>query len=99
MSPQRCPPARPRPTSVTRRGLTGQRSSVVRMDTSTQLQPEGLVRSPAFSHVAVVPPGVTTIDATARLPAGDPPLVTSACVAGLGVPGTLVGMSAVAAVP
>src|SRR5918999_350977 len=25
------------------------------------LHPEGLVRSPAFSHVAVVPPGATTI--------------------------------------
>ncbi|MWB98164.1 RidA family protein [Agromyces seonyuensis] len=25
------------------------------------LRPEGLVRSPAFSHVAVVPPGATTI--------------------------------------
>jgi enamine deaminase RidA (YjgF/YER057c/UK114 family) len=25
------------------------------------LQPEGLVRSPAFSHVAVIPPGATTI--------------------------------------
>ena len=27
----------------------------------TRLQPAGLVRSPAFSHVAVVPPGATTI--------------------------------------
>jgi len=26
-----------------------------------KLQPDGLVRSPAFSHVAVVPPGATTI--------------------------------------
>jgi len=25
------------------------------------LRPEGLVRSPAFSHVAVVPPGATTV--------------------------------------
>lgn len=25
------------------------------------LRPEGLVKSPAFSHVAVVPPGVTTV--------------------------------------
>ena len=25
------------------------------------LRPEGLVRSPAFSHVAVVPPGATTL--------------------------------------
>jgi enamine deaminase RidA (YjgF/YER057c/UK114 family) len=28
---------------------------------NTLLRPEGLVRSPAFSHVAVVPPGATTI--------------------------------------
>jgi len=27
----------------------------------TLAQPEGLVISPAFSHVAVVPPGATTI--------------------------------------
>src|SRR6478752_3009554 len=27
----------------------------------TRLQPAGLVKSPAFSHVAVVPPGATTI--------------------------------------
>ena len=27
----------------------------------TRLQPAGLVQSPAFSHVAVVPPGATTI--------------------------------------
>lgn len=26
-----------------------------------RIRPEGLVRSPAFSHVAVVPPGATTI--------------------------------------
>jgi len=26
-----------------------------------RLRPEGLVRSPAFSHVAIVPPGATTI--------------------------------------
>lgn len=34
------------------------------MDCMTQkslLRPEGLVRSPAFSHVAVVPPGATTV--------------------------------------
>ena len=31
------------------------------MDTITLLQPKGLVVSPAFSHVAVVPPGATTI--------------------------------------
>jgi len=27
----------------------------------TLLQPDGLVRSPAFSHVAIVPPGSTTV--------------------------------------
>lgn len=26
-----------------------------------RLRPEGLVRSPAFSHVAVIPPGATTV--------------------------------------
>ena len=43
------------------------------------LRPEGLVRSPAFSHVAVVPPGATTIhvggqnavDGEGRLIGGD----------------------------
>lgn len=127
----------------------------------TLAQPEGLVVSPAFSHVAVVPPGATTIyvggqngvDATgavvsseageqslravenarialesagaglddviswtvlihqdadlraaygavaARLARdGAPPLVTAAIVAGLGVPGALIEVSAVAAV-
>ena len=126
----------------------------------TLAQPEGLVVSPAFSHVAVVPPGATTIyvggqngvDATgavvsseageqslravenarialesagaglddviswtvlihqdadlraaygavaARLARdGAPPLVTAAIVAGLGVPGALIEVSAVAA--
>lgn len=29
--------------------------------TIERIRPEGLVRSPAFSHVAVVPPGATTI--------------------------------------
>lgn len=33
----------------------------VGMDAITRLRPDGLVRSPAFSHVAVVPPGATTI--------------------------------------
>ncbi|GAB3795864.1 hypothetical protein GCM10028798_05190 [Humibacter antri] len=123
------------------------------------LQPEGLVRSPAFSHVAVVPPGATTVylggqngvDETGRVVSDDisaqsvralenavvalqaagatlddviqwnilfderadlraaygaiaaklardgaPPLVTSARVAGLGVPGALIELSAVA---
>lgn len=126
----------------------------------TRLQPDGLVVSPAFSHVAVVPPGATTIylggqngvdetgalvspdvgaqaaraldNAAAALAAagatladvvqwtvliaadadlgaaygaiahrlggpGAPPLVTAARVAGLGVPGALIEVSAVAA--
>lgn len=127
----------------------------------TLTQPEGLVVSPAFSHVAVVPPGATTIyiggqngvDATGSIVSSDageqslravenarvalesagaglddviswtvlihqdadlraaygavasrlardgaPPLVTAALVAGLGVPGALIEVSAVAAV-
>ncbi len=126
-----------------------------------RLQPAGLVVSPAFSHVAVVPPGATTIyvggqngvdesgaivsagvaeqsartidnaelalraagatladviqwtvliSADADLGAaygaiaprlatgGTPPLVTAARVAGLGVPGALIEVSAIAAV-
>ena len=125
------------------------------------MQPAGLVVSPAFSHVAVVPPGATTIyvggqngiDADGALVSADvaeqslraidnarvalesagaalddvvswtvlihqdadlgaaygavasklartgaPPLVTAARVAGLGVPGALIEVSAVAAV-
>ncbi len=31
------------------------------MEEIRRLRPEGLVRSPAFSHVAIVPPGATTI--------------------------------------
>ena len=125
------------------------------------MQPAGLVVSPAFSHVAIVPPGAATIyvggqngvDATgsivssdiaeqsiraienasvaleaagasladvvqwsvlidadadlgaaygaiaARLATGGaPPLVTAAQVAGLGVPGALIEVSAIAAV-
>jgi enamine deaminase RidA (YjgF/YER057c/UK114 family) len=27
----------------------------------TRIQPDGLIKSPAFSHVAIVPPGATTI--------------------------------------
>ncbi|MDF2558901.1 MAG: endoribonuclease [Microbacterium sp.] len=127
----------------------------------TLASPAGLVASPAFSHVAVVPPGATTIyvggqngvDATGSLVSsdaadqslravenarialesagaglddviswtvlihqdadlraaygavasrlareGEPPLVTAALVAGLGVPGALIEVSAVAAV-
>ena len=127
----------------------------------TLSQPAGLVVSPAFSHVAVVPPGATTIyiggqngvDASGAVVSpevgeqslravqnaqvalesagaslddviswtilihqeadlraaygavaptlareGAPPLVTAAVVAGLGVPGALIEVSAVAAV-
>ncbi|MGR0162179.1 RidA family protein [Paenarthrobacter nitroguajacolicus] len=126
-----------------------------------RIRPEGLVSSPAFSHVAVVPPGATTIyvggqnsvDASGalvgegdaavqsaraldnakialeaagatlgdviqwtvlfvqgadlaagygaiatKLASNEPPLVTAAFVTGLGVPGALVEISAVAAV-
>lgn len=126
-----------------------------------RIRPEGLVRTPAFSHVAVVPPGATTIyvggqnavtadgtlvgegDAAAQaaralenaktalaaagatirdvlqwtvlfvdgadiaaayqaiapeLASDEPALVTAARVAGLGVPGALVEIGAVAAV-
>lgn len=131
------------------------------MTSIQRLRPAGLVSSPAFSHVAIVPPGATTIyvggqnavDADGALVGADdvaaqsrralanvrtaleaagatiddvvqwtvlfldgvdlaaaygaiagelasdePPLVTTARVAGLGVPGTLVEISAVAAV-
>ncbi|VTR78332.1 MULTISPECIES: RidA family protein [Cellulomonas] len=127
----------------------------------TRLQPAGLVQSPAFSHVAVVPAGATTIyvggqngvDATGAVVSDDvaeqsvraienaataleaagatladvvqwtvllvqdadlgaaygaiaprlagpgaPPLVSAARVAGLGVPGALIEVSAIAAV-
>lgn len=127
----------------------------------TLLQPAGLVVTPAFSHVAIVPPGATTIyvggqngvddtgsvvspdiaeqslkaidnarialeaagaslddvvawtvliHAEADLGAaygavapklardGAPPLITAALVAGLGVPGALIEVSAIAAV-
>jgi enamine deaminase RidA (YjgF/YER057c/UK114 family) len=127
----------------------------------TRLQPDGLVVSPAFSHVAIVPAGATTIyvggqngiDATGAVVSDDvaeqsiraienaavalaaagasladvvqwsvllvadadlnaaygaiaprlatggaPPLVTAARVAGLGVPGALIEVSAIAAV-
>lgn len=127
----------------------------------TRLQPEGLVVSPAFSHVAIVPAGATTIyvggqngvDPTGAVVSGDvaeqsrraidnasialaaagasladvvqwtvlivadadlgaaygaiaprlagpgaPPLVTAARVAGLGVAGALIEVSAIAAV-
>jgi len=127
----------------------------------TLIQPAGLVVSPAFSHVAIVPAGATTIyvggqngvDETGSVVSGDvaeqssraidnasialeaagatladvvpwfvlidadadlraaygaigprlaragaPPLVTAALVAGLGVPGALIEVSAIAAV-
>ncbi len=127
----------------------------------TLLQPDGLVASPAFSHVAIVPAGATTIyiggqngvDADGVIVSNDiaeqsrraldnasialesagaslddvvqwsvliatdadlgaaygaiaprlvrpgpPPLVTAARVAGLGVPGALIEVSAIAAV-
>jgi len=127
------------------------------------LRPEGLFASPAFSHVAVVPPGATTVyvggqnavdrngelvggtDAAAQTrqvmanlvtaldaagagidhlvsvlvmlvegvdvqaaygaaaatlsAASAPPLVSAAIVSGLGVPGALVEVSAIAALP
>jgi enamine deaminase RidA (YjgF/YER057c/UK114 family) len=52
---------------------------LVRMTQMSLLRPDGLVRSPAFSHVAVVPPGATTIyvggqnavDGDGRLVGGD----------------------------
>jgi enamine deaminase RidA (YjgF/YER057c/UK114 family) len=131
------------------------------MTSIQRLRPPGLVSSPAFSHVAVVPPGATTlyvggqnavdadgalvgegdvalqatravenartalaavgatlddvvqwtvllvdgVDLAAaygaiapQLASDEPPLVTAARVAGLGVPGALVEISAVAAV-
>lgn len=131
------------------------------MESIERIRPAGLVSSPAFSHVAVVPPGATTIyvggqngvDDTgalvgesdvaaqsvralenaitalaavgaslddvvqwtvlfvdgvdlaagygaiaARLASETPALVTAARVSGLGVPGALVELSAVAAV-
>jgi len=134
---------------------------VTGMPRPQRLRPDGLVRSPAFSHVAIVPPGATTIyvggqnavDASgalvgegdvaaqsvralenvltalsaagaslddvvqwtvlfvadADIAAGyaaiagilaneEPGLVTAAQVAGLGVPGALIEISAIAAV-
>lgn len=127
-----------------------------------RLRPDGLVHSPAFSHVAIIPPGATTVlvggqnavDAAGRLVAedmagqtaraldnlelalgaagaamadvvhlrvhvvagadlsagfaefqqrwdgdADPPLVTVTVVTALAVPGTLVEIDAVAALP
>ena len=40
--------------------MSGVRATVIAMEI-TRIQPAGLVVSPAFSHVAVVPPGATTI--------------------------------------
>jgi enamine deaminase RidA (YjgF/YER057c/UK114 family) len=131
------------------------------METIRRIRPAGLVASPAFSHVAVVPPGSTTIYVggqnavdgdgslvgagdvamqsvramenakialaaagasiadvvqwtvlfvdgadlaagygaiAAELASDEPALVTAARVAGLGVPGALIEISAIAAV-
>jgi enamine deaminase RidA (YjgF/YER057c/UK114 family) len=107
------------------------------MDTIQLMRPEGLLRSPAFSQVAVVPPGASlvlvggqnAVDETGALVGGDDVaaqttrvmanlaaaldaagvgiehlvsvsvlLVDAALVPGLGVPGALVEVSAVAAV-
>lgn len=137
------------------------RAKMARMSSVQRIRPPELVSSPAFSHVAVVPPGATTIyiggqnsvdvdgalvgagDVAAQsrralanaktalaavgatvadvvqwtvlfvdgtdiaaaygaiagdLASDEPPLVTSARVAGLGVPGALVEIAAIAAV-
>jgi hypothetical protein len=75
------------------------------------LRPPGPFVAPFFSHVAVVPPGATTIyvdgqngvDEEGALVGGDdeldpPPLVTLAGVAALALPGALVEVSAIAAI-
>lgn len=80
------------------------------MDAMTRLRPECLVRSPAFSHVAIVPPGATTIDVggqngvdpSGAVVSGDAGeqaarAIDNAATA-LGVPGAVVEVSAVAAV-
>ena len=140
--------------------MTGARAIVDSMEIQL-IQPAGLVASPAFSHVAIVPAGATTIyvggqngvDATGSVVSSDvaeqsiraidnastaleaagasltdvvqwtvliaadanlqaaygavasrlaregaPPLVTAALVAGLGVPGALIEVSAIAAI-
>jgi enamine deaminase RidA (YjgF/YER057c/UK114 family) len=155
-------PARP-PFHVNRAGLPGVGGGCQDVGMAvTYFQPDGLVRSPAFSHVAVVPPGSATvylggqngvdetgaivspevgaqaaraldnarvalaaagaglddvvqwfvlIDVGADLGAaygaiagqlardGATPLVTASLVAGLGVPGALVEIGAIAALP
>jgi hypothetical protein len=69
------------------------------MTEMTLLRPDGLVRSPAFSHVAVVPPGATTIRVGGQNAVdGAAPTVVVLRVAGLAVPGALVEVSAIAAV-
>jgi enamine deaminase RidA (YjgF/YER057c/UK114 family) len=151
----RCSSTLPR---IVLRTTTGDRMSTA----AARLRPDGLVRSPAFSHVAIIPPGATTVlvggqngvDGDGRLVAedmagqaartfdnleraldaagaamadvvhlrvhvvagadlgagfaefqrrwgdtADPPLVTVTVVAGLAVPGTLVEIDAVAALP
>ena len=54
-----CEPGRPGPLELTH-PLSGVGGTVESMDI-TRLQPAGLVASPAFSHVAIVPAGATTI--------------------------------------
>lgn len=143
------------------RAPSGGRCDDEEMTSIQRLRPQGLVSSPAFSHVAVVPPGATTIyvggqnavdadgalvgdgDVAAQsvralanakvalaaagasvadvvqwtvffvdgadlaagygaiaseLASDEPALVTAARVSGLGVPGALVEISAIAAV-
>jgi len=58
------------------------------MDTITMLKPVGLVDSPAFSHVAIVPPGATmvyvggqnAVDESGSLVGGDDPAAQTARV-------------------
>lgn len=69
--------------------MTGYSFTVVTMETITLLKPEGLVNSPAFSHVAVIPPGATTIFVRGQNAVD--------ATGALGVPGALVELSATAA--
>jgi enamine deaminase RidA (YjgF/YER057c/UK114 family) len=61
-APSRCSdsPRRLRRSCATGSLLSGHSATVEPMEI-TRLQPDGLVVSPAFSHVAVVPAGATTI--------------------------------------
>ncbi len=62
------------------------------------MSPEGLVQGPAFSHVAAALAAAYGAIGPRLATAAAPPLVTGARVAGLGVPGALIEVSAVAAV-